>query len=527
MLEVLDPAQAAGQRAPAGRADRPGLDLRPLRRRRRRRKPRRSTRRRTRRSRPRSSTGRAAGDGEGVDRHLHLRAPAQASARGAGGQGRLLDAPSSIDQRDGDWVKVGGMITEPKKIRTRAGTTMMFATLDDLDGAVEIVRLRQGADGRRAGASPPTRSCWSGAASTTARRARSASSSPAWRGSSPPRPRSRRPRRRWRSGRGAAPSRSAAASTPRSCPRRSSTTCCDLFERYPGETEFVLEMHTRTGLRRLKFGHDFRVTVRDAGLSAELDWLLPPVPEASPPRRRPPRCAAAAPIAATGVLHRSRPRGRARGAAIRRSGVCWGGSTVAAGISRTRATAITGSWPPGCAMQAGAVRGGEGTAAAAARDRYARADGRAGATAPTGPRRRSGRWEGATAARRPGRARRRERRCRRQGAPTPATCRERAVRGGEDSERPRPLGGVTISDDVQGRPIHATPRSGRASAGRGPRHLDRVEPLAGAPRALEDHGRPSNRGSDRNGDHALDADLAVAEVRVPVAVGTQLRSSSR
>ena len=34
---------------------------------------------------------RAAGDGEGVDRHLHLRAPAQARARGAEGQGRLLD----------------------------------------------------------------------------------------------------------------------------------------------------------------------------------------------------------------------------------------------------------------------------------------------------------------------------------------------------------------------------------------------------------------------------------------------------
>ena len=44
-----------------------------------------------------------------------------------------------MDQRDGDWVKVGGMITESKKIRTRSGTSMMFATLDDLDGSVELV----------------------------------------------------------------------------------------------------------------------------------------------------------------------------------------------------------------------------------------------------------------------------------------------------------------------------------------------------------------------------------------------------
>jgi DNA polymerase-3 subunit alpha len=72
MLEVLDSAQSAGQRAQQDaqmgqgsifdlfdgggiRADRP------------------------------------AGDGEGIDRHLHLRPPAQARARGAEGQGRLLD----------------------------------------------------------------------------------------------------------------------------------------------------------------------------------------------------------------------------------------------------------------------------------------------------------------------------------------------------------------------------------------------------------------------------------------------------
>ena len=44
-----------------------------------------------------------------------------------------------INQRDGEWVKVGGMITESKKIQTRSGSTMMFATLDDLEGSVEIV----------------------------------------------------------------------------------------------------------------------------------------------------------------------------------------------------------------------------------------------------------------------------------------------------------------------------------------------------------------------------------------------------
>jgi DNA polymerase-3 subunit alpha len=45
------------------------------------------------------------------------------------------------DRRDGDWVTVGGMITESKKIRTRAGDWMLFATLDDLEGQVEMLAL--------------------------------------------------------------------------------------------------------------------------------------------------------------------------------------------------------------------------------------------------------------------------------------------------------------------------------------------------------------------------------------------------
>jgi DNA polymerase-3 subunit alpha len=48
----------------------------------------------------------------------------------------LSDLPG---RRDGDWVTVGGMITETKRIRTKKGDPMMFATLDDLDGAVELL----------------------------------------------------------------------------------------------------------------------------------------------------------------------------------------------------------------------------------------------------------------------------------------------------------------------------------------------------------------------------------------------------
>jgi DNA polymerase III subunit alpha len=52
-----------------------------------------------------------------------------------------VDCPLSelTGLRDGDWVTVGGMITETKKIRTKKGDPMMFATLDDLEGSVELL----------------------------------------------------------------------------------------------------------------------------------------------------------------------------------------------------------------------------------------------------------------------------------------------------------------------------------------------------------------------------------------------------
>jgi DNA polymerase III subunit alpha len=43
------------------------------------------------------------------------------------------------NKKDGDWVTVGGMIAECKRIRTRKGDPMMFATLDDLEGQVEML----------------------------------------------------------------------------------------------------------------------------------------------------------------------------------------------------------------------------------------------------------------------------------------------------------------------------------------------------------------------------------------------------
>jgi DNA polymerase III subunit alpha len=49
------------------------------------------------------------------------------------GIARLADKP------DGAWVTVGGIVVACKKIRTKSGNQMMFATLDDVEGQVEML----------------------------------------------------------------------------------------------------------------------------------------------------------------------------------------------------------------------------------------------------------------------------------------------------------------------------------------------------------------------------------------------------
>ena len=71
-----------------------------------------------------------------------------------------VDCPISslADRRDKDWVTVGGIITEAKRIRTRNGDHMMFAMLDDLAGLGRDAGVRQGAGRARGGARASTRS---------------------------------------------------------------------------------------------------------------------------------------------------------------------------------------------------------------------------------------------------------------------------------------------------------------------------------------------------------------------------------
>jgi DNA polymerase-3 subunit alpha len=178
-------------------------------------------------------------------------------------------------RRDGDWVTIGGIIAEAKKLKTRSGTTMMFATLDDLESAVELVVfekvLTECADALavdevvvirgRVDHKEPGKTAVIVQAVTAFK------------------PTAEEVER----GKVEAAAR-AIATAP--VPLRVSAHAAQLpasviddlkhtLGSFPGECEFVLELLTTAGPKRLRFGKDFRVAPTPS-LRAELEHILGP-----------------------------------------------------------------------------------------------------------------------------------------------------------------------------------------------------------------------------------------------------------
>jgi DNA polymerase-3 subunit alpha len=176
------------------------------------------------------------------------------------------------ERRDGDLVTVGGIISQTKRLRTKKGDSMMFATLDDLDGSVEMVvfaKTLEDCKGALVGDAivlvrgrvdhkDQARTCLIvqqvdrfeptgeelAKAQVDADRA-SARAAEALR------------------------IRLDAAAVPMAALGE----LRDLLAGFPGESDVVIELCTRSGERRLRLGPDFRVS-RTAGLHAELEALL-------------------------------------------------------------------------------------------------------------------------------------------------------------------------------------------------------------------------------------------------------------
>ncbi len=184
-----------------------------------------------------------------------------------------VDCPLSAlaGKRDGDWVTVGGMITQTKRIRTKKGDPMMFVTLDDLECAVEvlvfgkalaenesalvtdaIVTVRGRVDHK-----DREKTCL--VAQQVERFDPSAEEVAA-----------------------AHEIESRASRKPEALRLRVDATVLpatvlgdlkELLAGFPGEVDVVIELSTSVGARRLRLGQEYRVS-RSAGLHAELDSLL-------------------------------------------------------------------------------------------------------------------------------------------------------------------------------------------------------------------------------------------------------------
>ncbi|MDX6504695.1 MAG: polymerase subunit alpha, partial [Gaiellaceae bacterium] len=177
---------------------------------------------------------------------------------------------SAVDaKQDGTWLTVGGIVSEAKKVRTKSGGHVMFATLDDLEGQIElfvrdatgeaaqaleldrVVLVRGRVDHKGRGETSlvvaEAESFEPGADEVAAARKRVASRE--------------RPER---------------FILRLDAARLEPGLIADLkavFECFPGSSEVLLEMDTRDGTRRLRFGPDYRVEPSPS-LRAELDQLL-------------------------------------------------------------------------------------------------------------------------------------------------------------------------------------------------------------------------------------------------------------
>jgi DNA polymerase-3 subunit alpha len=171
-------------------------------------------------------------------------------------------------KEDRSMLTIGGLIGERKKLRTRSGADMMFASLDDLEGTVEllvfnqvlercaeilepdrVVLVRGRLDHREGGKTSfvvqEAEPFQPDAAAVVAARTRA----------------------------GAPAEPFTLALSPADFEPTLIEELKGIFSAYPGESEVLLEMPTSGGMRRLRFGRDYRVNP-SAALRADVDALL-------------------------------------------------------------------------------------------------------------------------------------------------------------------------------------------------------------------------------------------------------------
>jgi DNA polymerase-3 subunit alpha len=180
------------------------------------------------------------------------------------------------ERKDGEWLTVGGIISTARKIKSRAGKLLMFATLDDLEGQIEIMvfenvlaemeprvddivlirgQLAKDDKGTIFKAQEIVPFAPSAEEVESAREEYSALPSGP-------------PALTWRV-------------DARALPASAIEDLKHTLGNYRGECEFVLELETSLGSRVLRFGDGFRVAPTPS-LRAELERILPPIAASEP-----------------------------------------------------------------------------------------------------------------------------------------------------------------------------------------------------------------------------------------------------
>jgi DNA polymerase III subunit alpha len=175
------------------------------------------------------------------------------------------------DRRDGEWVTVGGIITQAKKIRTKKGDQMMFATLDDLEGNVEMLVFGKALAAYEEALALDAVVLVRGRVDhkDAAKTCLVVQEAERFEPSEAEVEAAREQARKIVVGPPPVRLRLDATALPASVIE----DLKHLFEMHPGESDVVLEMRTSRGPRRLKLGEGFRVTP-NAALHSELDTLL-------------------------------------------------------------------------------------------------------------------------------------------------------------------------------------------------------------------------------------------------------------
>jgi DNA polymerase-3 subunit alpha len=174
-------------------------------------------------------------------------------------------------KRDGDWVTVGGMITAAKRIRTKKGDPMMFATLDDLTESVEVLIFGKALAGNEQTLTTDAIVLVRGRVDHKDRERICVVAQQV----DPFAPTEEEVKRAEEEAAKiiVAPTALRLALDATILPATVLGDLKELLSGFPGESDVVVELRTTIGRRRLRLGRDFRVQ-RSAALHAELDALL-------------------------------------------------------------------------------------------------------------------------------------------------------------------------------------------------------------------------------------------------------------